>query len=73
MLLMSFNNDKRLYTPWGYGMILPPSHTSLFTPHTSTLQWGRNVYSSVIRFLQFQLTANVVSEGFGWDGSSSKY
>lgn len=27
----------------------------------SAVKWGRNVYSSVTKFLQFQLTANVVA------------
>ena len=31
-----------------------------FSSIVSAVKWGRNVYSSVTKFLQFQLTANVV-------------
>ncbi|GIL65428.1 hypothetical protein Vafri_19180, partial [Volvox africanus] len=34
---------------------------SSFTSIVSAVAWGRNVYASVTRFLQFQLTANVVA------------
>ena len=32
-----------------------------FTSIVSAVKWGRNVFASVTKFLQFQLTANVVS------------
>lgn len=32
-----------------------------FSSIVSAVKWGRNVYASVTKFLQFQLTANVVS------------
>lgn len=32
-----------------------------FTSIVSAVKWGRNVYASVTKFLQFQLTANVVA------------
>ncbi|PNH12289.1 Plasma membrane calcium-transporting ATPase 2 [Tetrabaena socialis] len=32
-----------------------------FAPIVAAVAWGRNVYASVTRFLQFQLTANVVA------------
>ncbi|WIA29940.1 hypothetical protein OEZ86_000039 [Tetradesmus obliquus] len=32
-----------------------------FTSIVSAVKWGRNVYSAVTKFLQFQLTANVVA------------
>jgi hypothetical protein len=31
-----------------------------FSSIVSAVKWGRNVYASVTKFLQFQLTANVV-------------
>ncbi|KAG2422496.1 hypothetical protein HXX76_015965 [Chlamydomonas incerta] len=34
---------------------------SSFAPIVAAVAWGRNVYASVTRFLQFQLTANVVA------------
>ena len=34
-----------------------------FSSIVSAVKWGRNVYSSITRFLQFQLTANVVRVG----------
>lgn len=42
-----------------------------FASVVSAVRWGRNVYASVTKFLQFQLTANVVStvvDGAGWVG-----
>ncbi|GAX83649.1 hypothetical protein CEUSTIGMA_g11073.t1 [Chlamydomonas eustigma] len=32
-----------------------------FTSVVSTVKWGRNVFASITKFLQFQLTANVVA------------
>eukprot|EP00198_Chlamydomonas_reinhardtii_P011928 XP_001701265.1 Ca2+-ATPase [Chlamydomonas reinhardtii] len=48
---------------------------SSFAPIVAAVAWGRNVYASVTRFLQFQLTANVVAVavavgGAVWLGTS---
>ena len=35
--------------------------TDVFTSIVKAVMWGRNVYDSISKFLQFQLTVNVVA------------
>jgi len=35
-----------------------------FSSIVKALLWGRNVYDSIRKFLQFQLTVNIVSDSF---------
>lgn len=41
-------------------LILDDSFSSI----VSAVKWGRNVFASITKFLQFQLTANLVSNCF---------
>lgn len=44
-----------------------------FTSIVKAVMWGRNVYDSIAKFLQFQLTVNVVAVTIAFIGACSSF